>query len=260
MTIERAVTRGFDFHCHVDLFPDPPEVVLSCDKHSIVTVAVTTTPRAWQQNRKWTSNSRCVYPAVGLHPELVGDRFAEVDLLERLMQDTRLVGEIGLDGSPRYQPSWKSQVEVFVRALRRAESLGQRVLSVHSRRSASEVVSLLGQHTTKQRTLPILHWFSGTKAVALRAIEVGCYFSVNSRMLESDTGASLVRSLPTDRLLTETDAPFASAKDKVWSPAHTRDTIEKLAVLTGHALPRFTAILSENAERVFSFAGVRLPM
>src|ERR1700688_3661491 len=95
--------RGFDFHCHVDLDRDPVDLIRRCDDARIVTLAVTTTPRAWRQNRVWTANSRCVHAAVGLHPELAAQRHDEVGLLEEYMRESRFVGEVGLDGSPNHR-------------------------------------------------------------------------------------------------------------------------------------------------------------
>jgi TatD DNase family protein len=99
--------RGFDFHCHVDLHRDPARLVAQCEGERIATIAVTTTPRAWSQNRQWTERSHYVHAAVGLHPELVGERYAEVDLLLELIPATRFVGEVGLDGSQRHAASYQ---------------------------------------------------------------------------------------------------------------------------------------------------------
>ena len=49
--------EGYDFHCHLDLFPDPPAAMASCEKHRIMTLAVTTTPRAWAQNKRWAGGN-----------------------------------------------------------------------------------------------------------------------------------------------------------------------------------------------------------
>ena len=103
--------RGFDFHCHVDLHPRPVDLITECEKRRIAVLAVTTTPKAWAQNLEWTKNSRLVYAAAGLHPELVGDRFSEIEFLEDTIAETRLVGEIGLDGSPQHRGSFSKQKE-----------------------------------------------------------------------------------------------------------------------------------------------------
>lgn len=252
-----ARARGFDFHCHVDLYRDPEATITSCEKNRIVTLAVTTTPKAWPQNRKWTAQSAYVHAAVGLHPEVVGDRYAELSLLEVYMNESRFVGEVGLDGSPEYQKSWDNQMTVFVRALSTAQRLGGRVISIHSRRAANDVIKCLEEHVTPARVLPILHWFSGSMAAARRATELGCFFSVNVRTLEHDPGVALARSLPTDRLLTETDGPFTSIGDRGSEPADVIVTAERLASARGVPVTEMRKLLSANAEHVLSFVGAR---
>jgi TatD DNase family protein len=208
--IGESIVRGFDFHCHLDLYPNPAAVIASCEENRIATFAVTTTPKAWPQNRKWAAQRVYTHPAVGLHPEVVGTRYGELALLEEYIKESRLVGEIGLDGSPQHRKNWDQQMTVFVRALTLAQRLGGRVVSIHSRRAANEVIKCLTQHVTPERVVPILHWFSGSVSGARKAAELGCYFSVNTRMLEHDSGILLVRSLPEERLLTETDGPFTT--------------------------------------------------
>ena len=64
----RADIQGFDFHCHVDLHPDPTQVIEDCERKKIFVLAVTTTPKAWPQNQKWTKTSSYIHAAVGLPP------------------------------------------------------------------------------------------------------------------------------------------------------------------------------------------------
>ena len=185
--------RGFDFHCHVDLLPDPVATIATCERGRIFTLAMTTTPKAWAQNRRWTAGSHYVHAALGLHPELAGERHTEIDLLERLVPEAAFIGEIGLDGSPRCRNSWQVQSEVFIRTLSAAQQIGGRVASIHSRRAAREVLACIAEHTTPQRVLPILHWFSDAVTLARQAAKQGCYFSINHRMLSSRSGAALVQ-------------------------------------------------------------------
>jgi len=247
---------GFDFHCHVDLFPDPVAMIASRERDRIVTLAVTTTPKAWTQNRRWTSGSRYVYAAVGLHPELAGERSAEAALLEQLIADTPFVGEVGLDGSPPHRTTLPAQNDVFMRALTTAQRLGGRVLSIHSRRAARDVVDCLAKVTTPDRVLPILHWFSDTPAVAHAAAEWGCYFSINQRMLESQSGVALVRTLPSERLLTETDAPFTDSGTRKSGPSDVVGLAHRLATIRGVEVEDIRKTLAANAMHVFAAAGI----
>jgi TatD DNase family protein len=256
---ELSAPRGFDFHCHIDLYPDPPALIASCEKNKIVTLAVTTTPKAWPQNRKWAAGSTYVHTAVGLHPEVVGERHRELALLEEYVKESRLIGEIGLDGSPQYRKSWEMQNEVFIRALMAAQGLGGRVVSIHSRRAANEVVKCLREHTTQARVLPILHWFSGSIAIARKAADMGCYFSVNRGSLEHETGVALVRSFPVDRLLTETDGPFTLIGERKSEPEDVVLTAKLLAETKSVPIHEMRRTLANNSERVLAFAGLNLP-
>ena len=248
--------RGFDFHCHLDLFPDPVAAIAACEAGRIVTLAVTTTPKAWTQNRRWTAGKRYVHAAPGLHPELAGERHDEVALLEHFITESPFVGEIGLDGTAPHRKTWHVQREVFTRALQTAERLGGRVVTIHSRRAARDVLDCLAQNTTAARVLPILHWFSDSASVAQKAAEQGCYFSINHRMLAADSGIALVRSLPAGRLLTETDAPFTEVDGRKSEPRDVMATAEELAKTRGVSVAQISEILRVNAARVFAFAGL----
>jgi len=251
--------QGFDFHCHVDLFPDPAALIAECDRARLTTLAVTTTPSAWSQNQKWTSKSGHVIPAIGLHPELAGERHPEIELLEQVLPQTRFVGEIGLDGTPPHLKTWELQLCVFTRALIAAERLGGRVVSIHSRRAGGEVLKTLADHTTPLRVLPILHWFAGSIRHVHEAASMGCYFSVNLPMLSSESGLALVRSLPADRLLTETDAPITSVPGMSLHSQVVGETVRRLAKVRGLDLDETARLIAANAQRVFAFAGLESP-
>jgi TatD DNase family protein len=253
--IGSASIQGFDFHCHLDLHSNPPEVIRQCASKGIAVVAVTTTPKAWQQNCKWAVGNPLIHVAAGLHPELVGERYAEVELLERLIGDSRFVGEVGLDCSPQYYPQ---QLEVFGRVLDRCQQLGGRVLTIHSRRAARDVVSMIEDRGGKERLICIMHWFSGATSEARKASSAGCYFSINSAMLSNDRGRELVKSLPEERLLTETDAPFTAFANRKALPWDVLDTAEQLASLRGVTREAMKRLLFENASRVLGFGGVEL--
>lgn len=197
-----------DFHCHLDLYPDPKAIVNRPELASMYVLAVTTTPAAWEGNQELVRHQKRVRVAFGLHPELVGQRAQEIDHFIELLPHARYVGEVGLDGSPQLRWSFHKQDEVFRRILQACRAEGGRVLSIHSRRATEEVLNAISEE--KSAGTPILHWFSGTAKQLERAIGMGCWFSVGPRMLASDAGRRLAAAMPPDRVLTETDGPFAS--------------------------------------------------
>ncbi len=256
MTLDLAYVRGFDFHCHVDLHADPASFVRDCERERIFTLSVTTTPKAWPKNKEWAASTPYVVPAVGLHPELVGQRYAELPLLISTISESPFVGEVGLDGSPQHRSAFSQQREVFAQTLKESQRIGGRVLTIHSRRAANEVIELIEQHTTHDRVRCILHWFSGSASSARKAAAAGCFFSVNGRMLDGERGQALVSTFPPDRIVTETDAPFAQEGERASLPWDVMRTSERLAALTKITTSELNARLAANAARVLRFAGV----
>lgn len=216
-----------DFHCHIDLYPDPVGVLDEVDARGTYVLAVTTTPKAWRGTTKLVGKRRRVRVGLGLHPELVAQRHHEVPLLCGLLPETRYVGEIGLDGSPPHRGSLEVQRAVFVRILSECANHGGRVMSVHSRGAVSDVLDAL--ESRPDAGTPILHWFSGTQNELRRAVDLGCWFSVGPAMLRSRKGRDLLGRMPFDRLLTETDAPFARDGDKPLMPWQAFDALQAMA-------------------------------
>lgn len=222
-----------DFHCHLDLYPDHEAVIAECDREAIATLAVTTTPKAWPRNRELAARSEHVRVALGLHPQVVAERADEVGLVERLLAETRYVGEIGLDAGPRFYRSFADQQRVFDRILRACAEQGGKVLTVHSVRAVTKVLDSLERNLPQDSARVVLHWFTGTSAEARRAIEMGCYFSINAEMLKSEKHKALVANLPIDRMLTETDGPFVMVDGRAVRPSDVASTVEGLAGVRG---------------------------
>lgn len=197
-----------DLHCHLDLYPDPEAVATRAMSEGMYVLAVTTTPRAWAGTRTLFSRFSRIRVGLGLHPQLVRERHGEVSMLCELLTEARYVGEIGLDGSPEYADSLSTQRSVLERILAACAADGGRILSVHSRGAATAVLDALEAHP--KAGLPVLHWFSGTSKELDRAVRLGCWFSVGPAMLRNDKGQRLVSAMPRERVLTETDGPFAT--------------------------------------------------
>lgn len=205
-----------DFHCHLDLYPDPVAIVDECDRQGIYVLSVTTTPRAWRQSLKVIKFGRRIRLALGLHPQIAHERLGELPLFEALLSEARYVGEIGLDGSPELRDHQGAQLRAFDAILKACELAGGRPLSLHSRRAASEVLDAMERWPAAGT--PILHWFSGTRRELDRAIALGCWFSIGPAMLKSKKGREIAALLPKNRTLTETDGPFGKVDGRPLRP------------------------------------------
>jgi TatD DNase family protein len=145
--------------------------------------------------------------ALGLHPQLAHERIPELPLFDELLPHARCIGEIGLDGAPEFGAHWKEQLEVFSHILAACVQAGGRIMSIHSRRASKIVLNLIEAYPGAG--IPVLHWFSGSPRDLDRAIKLGCWFSVGPAMLNGERGRSLAARMPRDRVLTESDGPFA---------------------------------------------------
>jgi len=123
---------------------------------------------------------------------------------------------------------------------------------VHSRRASGPVLDRL--EARRSAGIPILHWFSGPLRDLDRAIEIGCWFSVGPAMLRGERGRALVRRMPRERTLTESDGPFAQIAGKSVMPWAVDDALKTLSELW--SLPSYEAhaLLSENLRRLIALS------
>jgi TatD DNase family protein len=216
-----------DAHCHLDLYPNPANVIQEIERQGLYVIAVTTTPKAFEGNLRFVGKSKRIRVAVGLHPELVKDRACEIVQLCSLISKTKYVGEVGLDGSPEHKESFGLQREILTTIFSACLKEGGRIISIHSRSAASIVLDEIER--APGLGVPILHWFSGSKRELVRAINLGCWFSVGASMLASKRGAALASCMPIDRILTETDGPFGMIEKKPLMPWDVKKSIIQLA-------------------------------
>lgn len=239
-----------DFHCHLDLFPVPEQVIARAEAERIYVLSVTTTPKAWRKTAALAKGKRYIRTALGMHPQLAHERSGELSLFEAMVDETRYVGEIGLDGSPGFGQHSEIQRRVFERVLSIARERGGKIFTVHSRRAADDVVNTLDRN--KCAHTAVLHWFSGTHRQLTKAVSVGCWFSVGSPMLSSEKGRRLIELMPRDRVLTETDGPFAKHKDQPLEPTDISSAIVQLADVWSLSHIEVDRILNQNLKNLLS--------
>lgn len=238
--------RWVDFHCHLDLYKEHAALIGRCDEEKIATLGVTTTPKAYRRNVEMASASEFVMVGLGLHPQLISERSGELSLFEKLLPEARFVGEIGLDAGSKFYSSFDEQIRIFEYILRACDEQGGKVMSIHSVRCVSKVLQHLERCLLSGRCTPVMHWFTGTKSEANRASSLGCYFSVNAEMVASQKAQSLLRSLPIDRILTETDGPFVQRDGRPIIPSDIPNTVELLADLLGINVGQMASQLLKN--------------
>jgi TatD DNase family protein len=191
---------------------------------------------------------RNIKVALGLHPEVALAKQDELDDLVAGIAKVPFIGEIGMDGSPRFRGSLSIQEAIFQAALTECGRHPGKVMSIHSRGAERRVVELLA--TTRHMGVPLLHWFSGALAELESAVRIGCWFSVGPAMLEGKKGRALVTRMPLNRVLPETDGPFTSVRGKPLQPWDAWSVRESLAEIWGMPAEDVGEQLRHNLQRL----------
>jgi len=98
-----------------------------------------------------------------------------------------------------------------------------------ARRAVSAVLERLESYP--DAAVPVLHWYSGSFKELERAVALGCWFSVGPAMASSKNGQALISRMPPERIVTETDGPFAALGDRRLVPWDVNIAVPKLAEL-----------------------------
>lgn len=245
-----------DFHCHLDLYPNALALLPQVEQRNQFTLAVTTSPRAFLATSRVFAGMRRVHVGLGLHPEVAHAKAAELDQLVALVRQAPLIGEIGLDGSERFRESLPIQRRVFKAALTECQAQGGRVISIHSRGAETEVLDALARYAGAGT--PVLHWFSGAQHELQTAIKLGAWFSVGPAMLRGARGRQLAALMPCNRVLPETDGPFAQTGGTPLMPWQAWDVCEGLSKAWGVAIEEVRQQLHHNLRALLPTL-VRLP-
>ena len=229
----------------------------------VYTIAVTTIPSCFEQTERLVAGSRYVRAALGLHPELVAERADELPLFLAALPRTRYVGEIGLDYTTADQSIRRAQRRILTEILMACDAAGDKILTVHSRRAADDVVDSFG---ASFGSTYILHWYSGGRRTLRRALANGAYVSVNLAMLRSDRGQAIVAEVPRERVLVESDGPFVAAlapptvaAEVPAGPEHAHDVARLLSELWGGGHEAAIATLHTNFRRLLGLDATDTP-
>jgi TatD DNase family protein len=239
-----------DAHCHIDRFESPSAVIASVVRAGVVTIAVTDVPSGFQILATQLRDNRLVRVALGFHPlSSVRDARYELALFDRLLDRTDYVGEIGLDYSAAGRHTMNRQREIFEHILSQPQVRGK-VLSVHSRQAEVDTIALL----VTAEAHAVLHWYSGPRGQIDHALAAGLYFSVNPSMLRSQNGRSILKALPRDRVVTETDGPYAQIRGRPAEPQDVPEIITDLARLWEMTRDETRDLVFANMTRLYQDA------
>ncbi len=253
-----------DSHCHLD-FPE-----LTSDESGVLARARTagvggmltigTRLDQFERVRAIAERHDNVWCSVGVHPHEAKEEGQRTP--DRLIEATRHpkvvgIGETGLDFYYEHSPR-EEQAESFRAHIAASRQTGLPLI-VHTRNADAETGDMLEEEHRKGAFPGLIHCFSSGRAVAERALALGLYISISGIVTfkAAEDLRAIVRDVPLDRLLVETDAPYLAPipkRGKTNEPAFVAYTAAKVAELKGVSLGELEAATTDNFFRLFTKA------
>ncbi|NOY12412.1 MAG: TatD family hydrolase, partial [Deltaproteobacteria bacterium] len=192
-----------------------------------------------------------IYAAVGVHPHDAAEiSTSSLKKLQELLARPKVValGEIGLDFFRDRSPR-DVQRSAFRRQIQLARDVGKPII-VHDRDAHDEVLQILREEHAAE-VGGVLHCFSGDLAMAHKCLELGFYLSFPGTITypKNEAARTVVKAIPVDRMLVETDCPYLSPqkfRGKRNEPAYVRYTAEKIAAIKGLSIEDVARVTSRN--------------
>jgi TatD DNase family protein len=251
-----------DSHCHLD-FPDFAEerdaVVARAEAAGVgMMVTISTRVKRFDAIRAVAEAYDNVFCSVGTHPHNAAEETdVSTDELVKLSEHPKVVaiGEAGLDFFYDHSPR-DVQAAVFRRHIAAARETGL-PLVIHSRDADADMEAILRDEGGKGPFPFILHCFSSGAALADAGVELGGYVSFSGILTfrKSEELREIARTIPRDRLLVETDAPYLAPvpfRGKRNEPAYVVNTAAVLSETIGMSAGDVAALTTANFFRCFS--------
>jgi len=253
-----------DSHAHLEMpeFKKDLEEVLRRAKASGVDAIFTvgTEQKDWGRALEIANTHAWIYAILGVHPhnaKEIDDRTYET--LRKICQGekVRAFGEIGLDFFRNHSPR-----DVQVKRFREQVGLGRELklpIVIHDRDAHEETMEVLRSEGARDCG-GIIHCFSGDLDMARKCMDMGFYISVPGSITytNAESFQNIVRELPLDSLLVETDAPFLTPvpfRGKRNEPGYVRYTAQKMAEIKKVPFEKVAEATTDNALRVFRLKG-----
>ncbi len=250
-----------DSHCHLDklnyndLHTGVADVIEKAKQRGVeqfLTVGVTLD--AFPNMMEMIKDHSEVYASCGIHPLDVDSDF-DLSIFRQYAANDRVVaiGETGLDyfyqpeSAPRQRDLFEQQVAVAVEY--------NKPLIIHTRQAREDTLAIL-KNGQADKCGGVIHCFTEDWAFAEAAMELGFYISISGIVTfnKATELKDVVRRLPLERLLVETDSPYLAPvpfRGKENQPAYVRDVAEYIGLLKGKSFEEVAQTTTNNFRNLF---------
>ncbi len=254
--------KFFDSHCHLQLpqfNSDREEVITRMKQADFGAIVVGTDLSVSRDGIALAEKSEFLWSSVGLHPnDSPGEKF-NADLFRELAQHPKVVaiGECGLDyfRSGTMQEERLAQKEKFTAQVVLSVEVSKPLI-IHCRDAHTDMLQLLAQfrHDYGDALSILMHFFTASEDLAKEYLALGCYLSFPGPITYTNMYDASIYATPIDRMLVETDSPFAAPvpyRGRRNEPIYVVEVLKKVASLKNCSVESMREQLIENAHRMF---------
>jgi len=240
------MSKLVDTHFHLDYYKDHGNIFREINDLNQYTLCVTNSPEVYLSCKHIYQDTKYVKFAVGFNPKMVNEQLFDLRNFNYAIKTSKYIGEVGLDFSKRLHLSRDAQITIFEQIVKIA-SCENKLLNIHSYMAEKAVLDILKQYKTKGS---IIHWYTGNEQYMEELIKIGCYFSINCNMIEIANRRKLLKMIPLNRILIESDGPFTKVNRKKYEPS----LLDESYRLIGNALniPNLKDLVFENFRKLLN--------
>jgi TatD DNase family protein len=245
-----------DVHCHLeqkDYEKDRIEVIEKCKRELKAVITCCCHPDDFDLTMEMVKKHKnFVFATVSIHPEYIKEiEYLNVDdFLKRIEENKEKVvgiGETGLDFIIE-EPEWREkQKELFIKFIDLAKNLNL-PLVIHARKAFANTIEILEKFGAKR---VLMHFFTA-KELLPKIIKNNWSISVNTTLLNSKKIKKIVRDLPIEKIMTETDSPWLGLERKRNDPTSIKFVVEKIAEIKKIDFKEVDKITTQNAIEFFN--------
>ena len=244
-----------DTHAHLEIFCD---IDRGLDKIILAAANLETSKNNLLLAKKYPD---ILLASVGIHPQELDNSPVELKkIVEQNYKKIVAIGECGLDfseisqESPKFKNMVKIQEEIFRAQIELAQKYNKPLI-VHARRAVDETVEILKEYKDLSG---VFHCYAGGNKRIKKVIDLGpnWFFGIDGNLTYEIGLAEVVKNIPMDRLVIETDSPYLTPvpfKGEVNSPKNVIYIYEKVAEIWGKSFKETEKIIDGNAKRLFKF-------
>lgn len=245
-----------DAHCHLQMEQydaDRAEVLSRMQEAGMGAIVVGTDLEMSRSAIALASEHSFLWASVGCHPN--HQEPFDIAQYEHLAMHPKVVavGECGLD---YFRSEKAGQREKFLAHIELAERLGK-ALIIHCREAHDDVYEILSAQSPAVRGRTIIHFATLTGEWAQKYLDLGCYLSFPGPVTFTDMYDDSIRVCPVEKMLIETDAPFAAPtphRGRRNEPTYVAEVARKVAAVKGVSTEEVMTVTSANFTNVFGIA------